>query len=90
MDRGGEGAKLSAFIVNSVVCTDYTPDLGLQREQTDEEVRTHVNLFVLPLSWIMAEQGTMDKLFGFLRENMHQLQGSLLLDAIFLVFWSSQ
>ena len=55
MDRHGEGARLNAFIQTSSVATEYTPELGLYREQTDEEVRTHVNLFVLPLHWVIAE-----------------------------------
>ena len=66
-----------------------TPQLGLKRVQTDEEIRQKVLVRVLPLNWIYmdAQTGTTAELFKFLRQNLEKLNGTLLLDVIFEAFW---
>ena len=90
MERRGDKAKITTFIQSSSIITENTPILGLYRTQTDDEVRTYVTLRVMPLHWMNTEDGSMDKMFDFLRNNHNQLHGTQLLDALFLAFWTNQ
>ena len=42
-----------------------------------------VQVRVINLSWMLAEQGSQAQLFNFIRKNLENLHGSLLLDAMF-------
>ena len=88
MPKHGNKSDFSTFIQDSAVISEYTPELGLHREQSDDEVKMSVQIRILPLQWIQAEKGSSADLFKFFRSNLDKLHGSLLLDAIFNAFWS--
>jgi len=88
MAKFGEKATLLTFIKSSAVIWGDTLELGLHREQTDDEVKRAVLIRHLPLSWISSQDGSQTDLFKFIRRNLDKLEGSLLLDAIFAVFWA--
>ena len=87
MARHGRQGQLMTFIQNSAVVCQYSPNLGLYREQNDDEVKRNVQISIIPLQWIQAEKGSQADLFNFFRTNLEKIQGCLLLDAIFTEFW---
>ena len=90
--NNGHVTQLTVFTQNSSVISPKTPQLGLKRVQTDEEVRKKVQIYVLPLNWIYIDEkrGTTAELFNFLRRNLDKLSGCMLLDVIFEAFWMEQ
>ena len=89
MAKRGERSKMVTFLDESAIIWQHTEALGLQREQTDEEVKQTVKVRVLPLQLIQPYESQVG-LFRFIRENLERLQGSLLLNAIFQAFWQEQ
>ena len=87
MQKRGNQAQLTSFSQKSAVITEQHPQLGLQRIQTDEEVRTTVTVRVLPLHWVNANKGSRAQLFNFMRINIDKLVGTVFLDAIFVAYW---
>ena len=76
------------FIQKSAIINAYTPDLGLQRNQDDDEIKRSVEIKVLPLNWLSGTDES--KIFEFLRENLEKMEGSLLIDAVFDAYWNRQ
>ena len=68
--KRGINSKLTTFKQKSAVITETTPQLGLDRQQNDEEVKKSANIKILPLMWIQADEGTQADLFNFFRLNL--------------------
>ena len=52
MDRHGRKSQIKTFIHDSAVICERTPDLGLLKNQADDEVKRGVKVSMIPLQWI--------------------------------------
>ena len=86
LKKRGTQSKMITFIQKSAIINAYTPDLGLQRYQDDDEIKRSVEIKVLPLNWLIGTDES--KIFEFLRENLEKMEGSLLIDAVFDAYWN--
>lgn len=80
------------FLQDSQIVSYYTPQFNFAKDQTDDEIRKSVVVKVLSLNWIyMGELKNKEvDLFNIFRNNIDVLKGSVLLDIIFMTFWSAQ
>ena len=49
MTKHGHNSTFATFIQDSAVISEYTPELGLHREQNDDEIKRNVEIRILPL-----------------------------------------
>ena len=54
-------------------------------QEREDEQRKNVQISIIPLQWILRDDGTLDQLYNFFKE--HDLQGSILQEAIFDALW---
>ena len=88
MQKKGDKSTLDTFIQTSSVISQFTPYLGLElggSSRSEDEIMKNVQIRIIPLQWIMRGNGSLTKLYQFLKDN--DLQGSILQEAIFDSLW---